>query len=68
MDGITFPETLYRKGIAVGEADIKTDELHFRFRKELFSFSTMQAMEVARHNGYFYEAPVKKLRAMKRKK
>ncbi len=65
---INFPETLYRRGIAVGEADIRNDEMHFRFRKELFSFSTYEAMEFTTHNGYWYEAPVSKLRELAKRK
>lgn len=60
--------TLHSQGLAVGWSDIKKDSLVFEFRKERFEFSTVEAFPIARFNGYFYTAPVKKLRAMQKKK
>ena len=54
---------LYKKGIAVGETDIHSDTISFRFKDELFSFNTSDLdPSVYGHNGYFYEAKVKELR------
>lgn len=61
-------ETLHSKGIAVGWSDIRKDSLVFEFRKERFEFPTLEVFSVAKFNGYFYTAPVKKLRAMQKKK
>lgn len=60
--------TLHSQGLAVGWSDIKKDSLVFEFRKERFEFPTVEAFPVALFNGYFYTAPVKKLRAMQKKK
>lgn len=60
--------TLHSKGIAVGWSDIKTDSLVFEFRKERFQFPTLEVLPIAEYNGYFYVAPVKKLRALQKKK
>ena len=56
---------LYKKGIAVGSPDIKTDTVTFRFKDELFEFPTVQIAGKSAYNGYFYEYPVKKLRKMR---
>lgn len=57
---------IYAKGIAVGHSDIERDGIVFRFRDELFSFRFTPAC--AKYNGYFYEAPVRKLRKLKKGK
>lgn len=51
---------LYERGIAVGLSDIKRDTMTFRCGSEKFTLTWRSFM---RWNGYFWEAPVKKLRA-----
>lgn len=60
--------TLYSLGIAVGWSDIKNDSLVFEFRRERFEFPTIEAFPIAEWNGYFYTAPIIKLRALVEKK
>lgn len=57
-------EKLFAEGIAVGQSDIVSDVVHFRFREEQFSIPTFKLTGILRWSGYFYEAPVKKLRKM----
>ena len=57
-------EGVYRRGVAVGESNIRTDTMTFRWRDEVFEFSTSDALKVAVYNGYFYEAKVKQLRKL----
>ena len=59
---------LYKKGIAVGSPDIKTDTVTFRFKDELFEIPTIDAHPLSEWNGYFVEADIKKLRKWKNKK
>jgi len=65
---VRFPldpdENVYKAGIAVGLPDIKNDEITFRFKKELFSIPTYDAVAISYFNGYFYEAKIAKLRAL----
>ena len=61
-------EGVYDRGIAVGAPDIKTDEITFRFRRELFTFDTEDVIHIAKYNGYFYEAPIDKLRKLSKAK
>ena len=58
----------YKKGIAVGFADIKTDSMAFSFRDEHFDFPWEKVYHLARWNGYWYEVPVKKLRKLAKEK
>lgn len=62
-------ENLHKQGIAVGSSDIRSDTITFRWRDETFTFAALLLFSppVAFYNGYFYEAKVKKLRALKRK-
>ena len=57
---------LYDKGIAAGHSDIERDVLVFRFRDETFEFPTFKAYPYVEFNGYFYTAPVDKLRELER--
>ena len=57
---------LYKKGIAVGQSNIYQDIMNFRYKKEEFIFPTMAVFNLMSYNGYFYTAPVKKLRALLR--
>jgi hypothetical protein len=59
-------EALYERGIAVGESDIRHDEMHFSYRKEKFTFPTMKVYRYVDFNGYFYTASVDKLRELER--
>lgn len=57
---------LYDRGIAVGHSRIDEDAIDFRWKDELFTFDAKKVLwcGVAHHNGYFYEAPVEKLRKL----
>lgn len=59
-------DALYERGIAVGHSDIKTDTMSFTFRDENFTFPTIKAYPLAQYNGYFYVAPIDKLRELER--
>jgi len=59
-------ERLYRRQVAVGQADIMADEIVFRFRDELFVFPTIIAALDSRAHGSFYLMPVKKARALQK--
>lgn len=61
-------EPLYKRGIAIGQADIHNDMMHFRFRKQLFSFPTVDVCHIATYNGYWYEARVSALRKLAKEK
>ncbi len=56
------------KGLAVGVPMITTDEVYFRFREETFSFPTYDIHSIIHYNGCYYEADVKKLRKLVKKK
>ncbi len=58
-------EGLFERGHAIGYPKISTDSVEFRFRDEWFEFPTIAVVgTIASHNGYFYVAPVKKLREL----
>ena len=40
----------------------------FRYRDEVFEFPTQDVFWLAKFNGYFYDAPVEKLRELATKK
>lgn len=58
-------DSVYEKGFAVGTGQVKTDTMLFRYRDEVFEFPTLLVHPMADWNGYFYEVPVEKLRALK---
>lgn len=55
---------LYEKGRAVGESNIRTETMTFRFRDEVFKFSTNELHGISKWNGFFYEAKVDDLRRL----
>ena len=57
---------VYDRGFAVGESDIVNDMMHFRFRDERFDFPLLKVYPVMQYNGYYYEAPIDKLRELER--
>ena len=61
-------EGLFKRGLAMGHADVRNDEMTFRFRKEMFTFPTLACAHVARYTGYFYEAKVTELRKLAKEK
>ena len=61
-------EGLWQRGVAIGQTDIKNDEITFRFRKKLYTFPAFSAMHIARHNGYFYEASISEVKKLARSK
>lgn len=55
----------YRRGIAQGQSNIRTDTMTFRYRNEVWEFPTTRVIPgVAVYNGYFYEASVRALRKL----
>lgn len=76
MDGLTMPtrfpqdhyEGVYQRGIAVGAPSIQNDEITFRFKKELFTFPSVDVIGVCRYNGIFYEARIDDLRKLAKAK
>jgi len=61
-------EGLWARGVAIGQTDILNDEITFRFRKKLYTFPTMDAMNITWYNGYFYEARISEVRKLARAK
>ena len=61
-------EGLFKRGLAVGEADQQRDEMTFRYRKEIFTFPTINCLHVTKYNGYFYQAKVSELRKLAKAK
>ena len=59
---------IYRRGLAVGESDVRSDQMHFRYREELFSFPTHAVVDCMHFNGYFYTARVRDLRKLNKAK
>lgn len=57
---------LEKKGLALGRSDIKNDTVDFRFRDEVFTFSTREVAHIVQCNGSFYEAKVDELRKLAR--
>ena len=58
MDGV-------KRGIAIGISDIKSDAIHFRYRDKTWDFSTFEVVpHIAKYNGIYYEASVKKLKKL----
>ena len=57
-------QEVFKRGIAVGYADVKRDEMTFRYKDELFTFPTFDCAHVATFNGYFYEIKIAKLRKL----
>lgn len=74
MDGVTYGgyKGVYKRGLAVGESDVVHDVLRFYFQdpetgqEERFEFPTFKAYPVVTYNGYWYEAPIDKLRELER--
>ena len=57
-------EALYERGMAYGHSDVKTDTMIFTFKGEKFEFPCAKGLQVARYNGYFYEAKIEDLRRL----
>jgi hypothetical protein len=57
---------VYDRGIAVGESNIERETMTFRFRDEVFEFPTFKVYPHVVYNGYWYEAPIDKLRELER--
>jgi hypothetical protein len=58
---------VYKRGIAVGHpADTYGDAIDFSFEEEKFRFNAASVVHIAKWNGYFYEAPIEKLRTIER--
>ena len=55
---------VYKRGIAVGHSDVRTDTIMYRFKGETFTFPTSVAWPFGRYNGYFYEAAIDDLRKL----
>ncbi len=60
-------DALYDRGIAVGEADIINDAMHFRFRDETFTLPFLMVHQYAENSGYgFYTMSLVKLQELER--
>jgi len=57
-------ERLFERNVAVGQSEISTDTLLFRFREEIYSVPTISTVGIATFNGEFYTAKVDKLRTL----
>lgn len=61
-----FLEKHWKRGLAVGSSDIRTDSIEFVFEKEKFRFPALEVMDLCEQNGTFYTVKVKKLRALRK--
>lgn len=60
-------QALYDRGIAVGQSDISTDTMFFRYGDEKWEFPTPKVSPFIENSGYgFYTAPVDRLRELER--
>lgn len=59
---------VYKRGLAVGESDMRNDAMHFQFREEKFTFPTIAVIGKMHYNGYFYVARIKDLRKLAKEK
>ena len=57
--------TIYNRGVAVGESNVRNDTMTFRFRDEVFELPALVAHPHTYFNGYFVEIPIEKLRELK---
>lgn len=60
-----FMEKHWKRGVAVGQPDIRTDCIDFRFKDEKFRFPALDVYGICKQNGSFFTAKVTKLRALK---
>ena len=64
---LAFMADQWRRGLAVGRADILTDSIDFAFKDEKFNFPALAVANLCKQNGTFYTVKVKKLRALRDK-
>ena len=57
-------EEVYKRGIAVGQTNIRTDSMTLRWKRKVYEFPLSDAMRIARYNGYWYEAAIKRVREL----
>ena len=62
---LKFMSSQWKRGLAVGQSDIRTDSIDFAYKNEKFTFPALQVMEICKQNGSFYTAKVTKLRALR---
>ena len=61
-------EGMWKRGLAMGNSVLRTDTMRFRYRDEVFEFPCILVIpDIAVYNGYFYTAPVKRLRELQGK-
>ena len=54
-----------RRGLAVGQSDIRNDAINFTYRTEKFTFPVLRVFEHCKPDGSFYLAKVKTLRKLR---
>lgn len=57
-------EALFDRNVAVGESEIHSDSVIFRWRDEIWTVPTISTVGIATFNGNFYTAKVDKVRAL----
>ena len=57
-------EALFKRNVAVGESQISSDTIFFRFKHEEFVIPTCSSVGIATFNGECYTAKVDKLRKL----
>lgn len=65
---MTWGDSIYDQGIAVGDTNIKNDTMIFRFHDEVFELPARMVNPATTYNGYFHEIPIDKLRELVAKK
>ena len=68
MDGVKMTwdvfQTVYERGAAVCQSDVKTDTVICRFKDEVFTFPADKAWRITHWNGYFMEADIDEVRKL----
>ncbi len=55
-----------RRGLAVGQSDIRNDAIDFTYREEKYTFPTIRVAQLCVTDGSFYLAKVEALRKLAR--
>ena len=62
---LDFMSRQWKRGLAVGQPDIRSDSIYFSYKDEKFNFPALQVIGICKQNGSFYTAKVKKLRELR---
>ena len=60
--------SVYASGRAVGEENIRNDTMVWRYKNEVYEIPASRLNPARLYNGFFYEMPIKELRALAKEK